>query len=257
MSDAALSEPPLTQPDSAPARPALELDALCVDRGGRRVLEALSFTVAAGQIYALLGGNGAGKSTTLLAALGFLPKASGNLRVNGQPVEADPEAIRRSVAYLPEAVALYSQLSARENLDYFLSLAGVEPDPAAIDAALDQVSLQAAARDERLESYSKGMRQKVAIALALLRQTEILLLDEPTSGLDPVAIDELHTLVRQLAAEGKTILMVTHDVYGACQVADRIGLLHRGRLVGEFAAEAGERISTEAVHRAFAEGGRQ
>jgi ABC-2 type transport system ATP-binding protein len=95
------------------------------------------------------------------------------------------------------------------------------------------------------------MRQKVAIALAILRDTDILLLDEPTSGLDPMAIDEFHTLVRGLADAGKAILMVTHDVYGACQVADRIGLLHAGRLVDQFAAPAGQRIDTETVHRAF------
>jgi ABC-2 type transport system ATP-binding protein len=95
------------------------------------------------------------------------------------------------------------------------------------------------------------MRQKVAIALALLRDSGILLLDEPTSGLDPTAIDEFHALVRGLADAGKAILMVTHDVYGACQVADRIGVLHGGRLVDEFAAAPGARIATEAVHRAF------
>ncbi|MEM1436414.1 MAG: ABC transporter ATP-binding protein [Pseudomonadota bacterium] len=233
----------------------LELKDLCVDRAGKRVLEAVSFSVDTGETYALLGGNGAGKSTTLLATLGLLPSASGRLLVNGQQIEQDPEGIRRNIAYLPEAVSLYPQLSARENLEYFLALADVEPSVQAIDSALDQVALAAEARDQRLESYSKGMRQKVAIALALLRGTEILLLDEPTSGLDPVAIDELHTLVRKLATEGKTILMVTHDVYGACQVANRIGLLQRGRLVGEFTAEDGERIATEAVHRAFAEGG--
>ncbi len=95
------------------------------------------------------------------------------------------------------------------------------------------------------------MRKKVAIELAINRDTDILLLDEPTSGLDPSAIDEFHDLVRDLADSGKTILMVTHDVYGACQVADRIGLLRGGKLVGEFSAPEGGRIETETVHRAF------
>ena len=97
------------------------------------------------------------------------------------------------------------------------------------------------------------MRQKVAIALAILRQTPVLLLDEPTSGLDPIAIDEFNALVRKLAEQGKTILMVTHDVYGACQVADRIGLLRQGQLVGRFEAKADGRIETERVHAAFAQ----
>jgi ABC-2 type transport system ATP-binding protein len=104
-----------------------------------------------------------------------------------------------------------------------------------------------------MQSYSKGMRQKAAIALALLRDAPILLLDEPTSGLDPVAIDEFHGMVKALAAAGHTVLMVTHDVYGACQVADRVGLLRGGRLVGSFEAHAGGRIDTETVHAAFAE----
>jgi len=99
--------------------------------------------------------------------------------------------------------------------------------------------------------YSKVMRQKVALALAVLRKAPVLLLDEPTSGLDPVAIDEFNRLIRRLASEGRTILMVTHDVYGACQVADHIGLLRHGELVGTFDAEAGKRIDTEAVHTAF------
>jgi ABC-2 type transport system ATP-binding protein len=126
-------------------------------------------------------------------------------------------------------------------------------DRAAIDAALDQVALPLEARTRRMQAFSKGMRQKTAIALALLRDTPILLLDEPTSGLDPVAIDEFHDMVKALALAGRTVLMVTHDVYGACQVADRVGLLRGGRLVGSFAAAEGGRIDTETVHAAFAE----
>ncbi|MDE0692749.1 MAG: AAA family ATPase, partial [Gammaproteobacteria bacterium] len=103
------------------------------------------------------------------------------------------------------------------------------------------------------ETYSKGMRQKVAIAMAILREAPILLLDEPTSGLDPAAIDDFNRLVRELAEAGRTILLVTHDVYGACHVADRIDLLHKGELVGTFDRPPGmDRIDTEAVHAAFA-----
>jgi len=226
---------------------------LRVVRGGTEVLRGVSFGVAAGEVFGLLGGNGAGKSTTLAAFLGFVAPASGEVRVHGREVAADLAAARRAMAYLPEAASLYEHLDARENLRYFLQLAGAVPAglDAAIEAALDRVALPAAARGRRMAGYSKGMRQKVAIALALLRDSGILLLDEPTSGLDPTAIDEFHALVRGLADAGKAILMVTHDVYGACQVADRIGLLHGGRLVDEFAAAPGARIATEAVHRAF------
>ncbi len=230
----------------------LQADRLRVQRGGKEVLAGVSFAVARGEVYGLLGGNGAGKSTTLAAFLGFLPAVGGRVLVNGQDVGMDLSASRRAIAYLPEAASLYEHLNARENLHYFLQLAGVSCGAPDIDAALDRVSLSADDRGRRLRGYSKGMRQKVAIALAILRDTDILLLDEPTSGLDPTAIDEFHALVRGLADAGKAILMVTHDVYGACQVADRIGLLRGGLLVDQFAAPAGGRIDTETVHRAFA-----
>jgi ABC-2 type transport system ATP-binding protein len=230
----------------------LQAEGLRVQRAGKEVLADVAFTVAAGEVYALLGGNGAGKSTTLATFLGFLTPAAGQVRVNGQAVGNDLAAARRAIAYLPEAASLYEHLDARENLRYFLELAGVRCDAAEVDAALDRVWLAADARSRRLAAYSKGMRQKVAIALAILRDTDILLLDEPTSGLDPSAIDEFHALARGLADAGKAILMVTHDVYGACQVARRIGLLREGRLVAEFDAPAGGRIDTETVHRAFA-----
>ena len=229
----------------------LQAEQLRVLRAGKEVLSGVSFAVARGEVYGLLGGNGAGKSTTLATFLGFLRAASGRVLVNGLDVGNDLLAARRTMAYLPEAASLYDHLDARENLHYFLQLAGVRYSAADIDAALDRVSLGTEARGLRLRAYSKGMRQKVAIALAILRDTDILLLDEPTSGLDPMAIDEFHALVRGLADAGKAILMVTHDVYGACQVADRIGLLRGGQLVDQFAAPAGERIDTHTVHRAF------
>jgi ABC-2 type transport system ATP-binding protein len=229
----------------------LQAEQLRVLRSGAEVLSGVSFGVAGGEIYGLLGGNGAGKSTTLAAFLGFVPVAGGRIVVGGRDVGADPAAARRAMAYLPEATSLYEHLDARENLNYFLQLAGMRCSAGEIDQALDRVSLDTRARHLRLRTYSKGMRQKVAIALAILRDTGILLLDEPTSGLDPAAIDEFHALVRGLADAGKAILMVTHDVYGACQVADRIGLLRGGQLVAQFETPPGGRIDTEAVHRAF------
>jgi ABC-2 type transport system ATP-binding protein len=233
--------------------PSLEARSLSLVRDGNVVLNQVSFTAAPGEVYALLGGNGAGKSTTLLTFLGFLQPSGGKVLVGGREVAADIEAARAQIAYLPEAASLYGHLDAYENLSYFLDLAGRKMTRAAIDAALDQVALPHAARTRRMQAFSKGMRQKTAIALALLRDTPILLLDEPTSGLDPVAIDEFHDMVKALAAAGRTVLMVTHDVYGACQVADRVGLLRGGRLVGSFEAAEGQRIDTETVHAAFAE----
>jgi len=232
---------------------AIELDTVSVSRSGQLVLNDVSVKIAAGEVYALLGGNGAGKSTVLLTLLGFLEASQGTVKVTGQDVASNTNLVRVACAYLPEAATLYQHLTAYENLGYLLSLAGVKAGKGDMDAALDRVSLRQDARGRRLENYSKGMRQKVAIALALLRDTPVLLLDEPTSGLDPVAIDEFNALVRSLADEGRTILMVTHDVYGACQVADRIGLLRTGKLVGEFERTDNSPISTNAVHTAFAQ----
>ena len=232
---------------------ALEMNELSVARAGKTVLKRISFGVERREVYALLGGNGAGKSSTLLTFLGFLVPTDGSAIVDGHDVIHHREHVRRSIAYLPEAATLYPHLSARENLAYFLALGAQRANRASVEDALDKVGLPTEARIERLGTYSKGMRQKVAIALALLRDTPILLLDEPTSGLDPVAIDDFNALVRSLADTGRTVLMVTHDVYGACQVADRIGLLHNGELVGSFAAPESGRIDTEAVHSAFVE----
>lgn len=228
----------------------LQADSLHLTRSGKQILSGISFAVNAGEVYALLGGNGAGKSTTLLSFLGFLTPSSGYVRVNEKDVHADIAAARKQIAYLPESASLYAHLNARENINYFLQLAESTATESSVEAALDRVSLATDARGRKLRDYSKGMRQKVTIALAILRDTDILLLDEPTSGLDPNAIDEFHQIVRRLADSGKAILMVTHDVYGACQVADKIGLLHNGSLVGEYAAEAGS-IDTATVHKAF------
>ncbi len=200
-------------------------------RDARPVLSRLSLQVAAGEIYALLGGNGAGKSTTLSVLLGFLRPEAGTARVAGIDPVADPDAARRKVAYLPENVALYDQLSAHENIAYFM--AGRQPSTAEMDAALDAAGLQGEARHRRIAGFSKGMRQKVAIAMAVLRDVPVLLLDEPTSGLDPRATADFNALIGRLRGRGTAILMVTHDLLGAADCADRIGFLADGHIVEE------------------------
>ena len=164
-----------------------------------------------------------------------------------------PDAVRARVAYLPESVALYDHLTARENVDYFLKVAGCPRPRAEVDAAFEGVGLAVAARDQRAGSFSKGMRQKTAIALALLRQTPLLLLDEPTSGLDPSAARDFHKLLETLAARGVAVLMVTHDLLGAADTADRIGLIAGGRIASEWTAQAsGPRFDLNALHDGFA-----
>jgi ABC-2 type transport system ATP-binding protein len=232
---------------------ALKATDLQVVRGGKTVLSGMTFSVNRGEVFALLGGNGAGKSTTLLTFMGLLRPDSGSAEVIGQSVVAAPAAIRQQLAYLPENAALYEHLNAWENLNYFLSLSQARPDHQTLRDALDAVSLPDASRDQPLKAYSKGMRQKVAIALALLRETPVLLLDEPTSGLDPAAVEDFHNIVERLAAKGVTVLMVTHDLFGACQVAHRVGLLRAGQLVDVFEAGVSGSIDIAQVRDLFLE----
>ncbi len=229
----------------------IDITALSVERGGRAVLNGLSLSVAAGEVYALLGGNGAGKSTTLSTLLGFLKPVSGSVSVAGIDPATDAEAARHKIAYLPENVALYEHLTARENVDYFLALAGESHSAEEKDAAFDAAGLQAEARDRTLSGFSKGMRQKVAIALAVVRQVPVLLLDEPTSGLDPRATADFNALVAKLRDRGTAILMVTHDLLGAADCADRIGFLDAGKIVENVSREQGYDVM--ALHRRYGE----
>ncbi|MFN3727696.1 MAG: ABC transporter ATP-binding protein [Allosphingosinicella sp.] len=222
--------------------------------GARQVLDDLSLDIGRGEIYALLGGNGAGKSTTLNIFLGFVRPDSGSARLCGIDPSAEPDRARAMLAYVPENVALYEHLSALENVDYFLHLAGADRDrETVIDPALDAVGLSADARDRRVGGFSKGMRQKVAIALALARHVPVLLLDEPTSGLDPRATGEFNALLQAARARNITTLMATHDLLSAAAVADRIGFLRDGRLDEEVAAGGGARFDVEALFRRYSE----
>lgn len=232
--------------------PEIAIDGAILHYGGHRVLDGLSLSVASGEIYALLGGNGAGKSTTLSALLGFVRVDGGSVRVGGVDAAADPDAVRRRIAYLPENVALYEHLSAVENADYLLALSGTPRDRPAIVEALAAAGLQERAFDQRLGGFSKGMRQKVAIAVALLREVPVLLLDEPTSGLDPRATADFNALLHAVRARGTAVLMVTHDLLSAADVADRIGFLEGGRIVAAVAAEGEARFDVRALHDRFA-----
>lgn len=231
--------------------PTIAIANLALRRGSRAVLTNLSLQVAAGEIYALLGGNGAGKSTALSVLLGFLKPEGGTVRVAGVDPAATPDLARQRIAYLPENVALYDQLSAYENIAYFMALAGSEPDQAGMDEGLDAAGLQREARGRRVSGYSKGMRQKVAIAMAVLRNVPVLLLDEPTSGLDPRATSDFNALLGTLKARGTAILMVTHDLLGAADCADRIGFLADGRIVEEVRPADG--IDVLALHHRYGE----
>lgn len=240
--------------DRNPSESLLEARHLQHSFGDHHVLDDLSLRVGPGEIYALLGGNGAGKSTTLNIFLGFVQPTSGYAAVGGIDPSAEPDKARAQLAYVPENVALYEHLTARENIDYFLHLARANRDRATIiDPALDAVGLAAKARDQRVGGFSKGMRQKVAIALALARNVPVLLLDEPTSGLDPHATAEFNDLLEAARSRGIATLMATHDLLSAAAVADRIGFLREGHLDEEIAKDGGTRFDVESLFRRYSE----
>ncbi|MEM0962170.1 MAG: ABC transporter ATP-binding protein [Bacteroidota bacterium] len=215
---------------------------------GATAVDALDLTVNAGEVYALLGPNGAGKTTTINLFLGFLVPDAGAALVDGLDVQAEPLETKHRLAYLPEQVALYPSLSGVENLKYFAALAGHDLSDADLAGFLDQAGLQREAHSRRAGTYSKGMRQKVGIALALAKGAKALLLDEPTSGLDPSASAEFSGLVRQLANSGAAVLMATHDLFRVKDTATRVGVLVAGRLREEVASEALPTTDLEALY---------
>ncbi|MFK8041037.1 ABC transporter ATP-binding protein [Congregibacter sp.] len=228
----------------------IEASKMVVERGKNTVLNQLDLSLGAKQILALIGGNGAGKSTTILALLGLIPLTSGDAQVLGKSVASHADSIRAQTGYLPEQAALYDHLTALENAAYFLSLAGVGTSGAEIEEAFERVDLPKRAWDARASTFSKGMRQKVAIATCLLRKTPLILFDEPTSGLDPAAIDDFHRLIENLREAGTSILMVTHDLFGASETADQILLLSQGRRVGDF-DRGSDGFDSDAIRAAF------
>lgn len=209
----------------------LEARALTKDFGSHRALDALDLRVEPGEILCLLGANGAGKTTTVNLFLGFIQPTAGSALVDGVDVAADPVGTKRKLLYVPEQVALFGDLTGLENLAYFAALSRVaERSPAYLRDCLRRSGLPDEAIDRRASGYSKGMRQKVGLALALAKDARALLLDEPTSGLDPQASAEFHAQVVRQRDAGAAVLMVTHDLFRAREVGSRIALMRGGRL---------------------------
>jgi len=215
---------------------------------GHTAVNQLNLKIEAGEVFALLGPNGAGKTTTINMFLGFLAPDGGEARVNSVNVAADPVAARRQIAYIPEQVVLYPRFTGLENLDYFSTLAGRRHTQEELLALLKRAGLNADAAERRVSTYSKGMRQKVGIALALATEAKALLLDEPTSGLDPAASHEFSLLLRKLAGDGVAILMATHDLFRAREDATRVGILRDGKLAAEYATNELKHVDLEKLY---------
>ncbi len=194
-------------------------------------LSNLNISVEKGEVFCLLGQNGAGKTTTINIFLGFLEATSGKALINGAEVHLNDEWTKKYIAYIPEVVQLYPNLTGIENLDFFSKMAGFNYSKEQLTEFLKRTSLQESAHHKRLSAYSKGMRQKVAIAIAIAKDADVILMDEPTSGLDPKATAEFTRICKEFVAQGKTIVMATHDIFNAVNVGSRIGIMKQGSLV--------------------------
>jgi ABC-2 type transport system ATP-binding protein len=226
----------------------LQASSLVKHYGSHPALRGLDLEVGAGEVFCLLGANGAGKTTTIQLFLGFIEPTSGSAKIKGLEVREHALETKRFLAYIPENVMLYPNLTGIENLEYFTILAGCDAEPDRLRETLTRAGLPADFVDRPVGTYSKGMRQKVGIAMAIARRAELLLLDEPTSGLDPKASNEFSQLVTSLRGEGVAVLMATHDLFRSREVGTRIGIMKRGELVAQLDASDVSHTDLERIY---------
>ncbi|OGO17803.1 MAG: MFS transporter [Chloroflexi bacterium RBG_16_48_8] len=209
----------------------IEVKGLTKYYGRHMAIQDLTFDAQRGEILGFLGPNAAGKTTTLRILAGYMPPSQGTARIAGFDVLEQSLEVRKRIGYLPETVPLYPEMSVWEYLDYMGSLRRVEDLEERISEVLEEVQLE-----ERAESYignlSKGLKQRVGLAQALLHEPEVLILDEPTIGLDPAQIIEVRHLIQKLGKD-RTVLLSTHILSEAQQVCDRVLIINKGQLVAE------------------------
>ncbi len=209
----------------------IDVEGLVKEYGTRRAIDGLTFHARRGEIVGFLGPNGAGKTTTMRILTGYMPPTEGRAAIAGFDVVADSLEVRRRVGYLPETVPLYPDMSVWDYLEFMGRLRRVPDLETRLETVLEQVGME-----ERAESYigalSKGMRQRVGLAQALLHEPEVLILDEPTIGLDPAQVVEVRGLIREIGRE-HTVLLSTHILSEAQQLCDRVLIINRGRIVAE------------------------
>lgn len=207
---------------------ALSVSGLTYSFGEVRAVDNLSVDVAAGEIVGLLGPNGAGKSTTIRMLTGQLRPQSGSITILGQPMPGSRESIQARMGVCFEEKNVYDAMSAAENLKFFASLFGIKPfDPMPL---LERVDLAGRAND-RVSTYSKGMRQRLMMARSLINEPDILFLDEPTDGLDPVSSRTIRDLIKDQAARGAAVMLTTHDMFEADELSDRVAFINEGSIL--------------------------
>ena len=214
----------------------INVEGLTKDYGARRAIDNLTFEARKGEILGFLGPNGAGKTTTMRILVGYMPPTAGKAEVAGFDVVYQSLEVRRRVGYLPETVPLYPEMTVFDYLKYMGDLRRLPNVEDRVDDALELVSLE-----DRANSYiaalSKGMRQRVGLAQALIHEPEVLILDEPTIGLDPAQIREVRAMITEIGRE-RTVLLSTHILSEAQQICDRVLIINRGRIIAEDAPES-------------------
>ena len=208
---------------------------LTKDYGSRRAISDLTFHAEKGEILGFLGPNGAGKTTTMRILTGYMPPTSGKVTIGGHDVIDDSLAVRRIVGYLPETVPLYGEMSVYEYLKYMADLRNIKNAKQRIDETLDTLQLVDRANGF-ISKLSKGMRQRVGLAQALLHQPDVLILDEPTIGLDPKQVVKFRELIRSIGKD-RTVLLSTHILPEVQQVCDRVLIINKGHIVAEDSPE--------------------
>lgn len=218
--------------------------------GNFTALNNLNLEIKEGEVFCLLGANGAGKSTTINLLLNFIAPTSGSASINGIDVTKNPKKTKSFLTYIPENLMLYPTLTAIENLDYFLGIGGNKFSKAELELFLEEAGLQKEAFHKRIQYFSKGMRQKVGIALAIAKEAKVLLLDEPTSGLDPKSSNEFGELLQKMRADNVAILMATHDIFRAKEIGTHIGIMKQGELKHSF---SNDEISLQDLEKLYLE----
>jgi ABC-2 type transport system ATP-binding protein len=209
----------------------IRVEGLTKDYGERRAIANLNFETNQGEIVGFLGPNGAGKTTTMRILTGFMPPTEGTATVAGYDVVSESLEVRRRVGYLPETVPLYTDMTAFEYLKYMADLRKLPNSEDRVDESLHLVGMEKRA-DSHIENLSKGMRQRIGLAQALIHHPEVLILDEPTIGLDPGQVVEVRNLIRNLGKQ-RTVLLSTHNLSEAQQICDRVLIINKGKIIAE------------------------